>query len=817
MEQRDTPEQFGEDPAGICRRWLTELDFAAKRDKDWLKLGQKVIDLYRGKGRKKNSFNILYSNTETIASAVYNAPPKPDVRRRFKDADPVGKVVSKMLERSLEFSIDSDSFAQSLTHDVMDMLLPGRGLSRVRYVPSLVPQANGQEDESAESQADEAGETEEMEEVAWEQVVLDHVQWDDFRTGPGKTWQQVMWIGFRHRLCRDELVDKFGDEIGNAIPLDDTEEDERKTKDIEVFKTAEVWEIWDKDDRKVRFVCAGYKAKCCLTVDDPMSLMGFYPVPRPLYAICDATTLEVLPLFEQYREQAGELDRISTRINKLIDALRVRGVYDSTMAELSELMRGEDNDLIPAQNVSAWIERGGLEKAIWMMPIEGPAKVLQVLYQQRDASKQVIYEITGIADVMRGASDANETLGAQQLKAKWGGQRISRLQAEVQRYARDQIRIMAEIIGEKFQPDTLMKMTGLKLPTNQDVQMMQMQAQMQAQQFQQQQAQQPPGQQPPAPPPPFQPPEATIEQVMEVMRDDLQRSFRIDVETDSMIAAAQQAEAEEIRALVQGLSEMFNGLGPAVQSGALPVESAKEIMLAVTRRAKMGSAVEDALDKMQAPQQQDPNAAKAQADAQAQQAQQAHDAQIEQARMQHEAQLEQMKGQQTAQLEQMRAQLADQQHQRELEANQQASEVEAQRTLALEQQKQQMQAQQVQHQNEIEAQRELQRQQLEAAQSEREAAYKAQCDSDRLDYERWKTQLDNETKVLVAQIAVEGSMRQSALSAQTAPTDAGEAKESTDTNAALTAALEGFREAVTNMRAPRSVVRDESGRISGVV
>lgn len=651
MEQRDTPEQFGENPAGICRRWLTELDYAAKRDKDWIKLGQKTIDLYRGKGRKKNSFNILYSNTETIASAVYNSPPKPDVRRRFKDADPIGKVVSKMLERALEFSIDSDSFAQALTHDVMDMLLPGRGLSRVRYIPSLVPLANGQEDESAESQADEAGESEELEAVAWEQVCLDHVQWDDFRTGPGKTWQQVMWVAFRHRMTRDELVEKFGEEIGNAIPLDDTEEDDDKKKQgqNEVFKTAEVWEVWCKDDRKVRFVSAAYKRSCCLTVDDPMNLMGFYPVPRPLYAICDATTLEVLPLYEQYREQAQELDRISTRINKLIDALRVRGIYDSTMAELSELMRGEDNDLIPAQNVTAWIERGGLEKAIWMMPIEGPAKVLQVLYQQREASKQVIYEITGIADVMRGTSDANETLGAQQLKAKWGGQRISRLQSEVQRYARDQIRIMAEVIGEKFGPDTLMKMTGMKLPTMQEVQMMQMQAQQQAQQAQAQ------GQQPQ----PFQPPEATIEQVMEVLRDDLQRSFRIDVETDSMIAAAQQAEADEIQALVAGLSQMFTGLGPAVESGALPIESAKEIMLAVTRRAKMGSAVEDAIDKLQPPKPQDDGAqaaqAKAQSDAQAAQAKIAADQQVRQAQVQADAAADAARIQADERVEQMRA------------------------------------------------------------------------------------------------------------------------------------------------------------------
>jgi hypothetical protein len=138
MEQHESPADFGKGPQAEVRRWLMELSLAEKRDKDWRDLGKKIWDIYRGKGRRKNSFNILWSNTETLAPAIFNSAPQPNVRRRFKDADPVGKVVSTVLERCLEFQTDTEQFMSNMGLDVLDMLLPGRGVSRIRYVPSLV-------------------------------------------------------------------------------------------------------------------------------------------------------------------------------------------------------------------------------------------------------------------------------------------------------------------------------------------------------------------------------------------------------------------------------------------------------------------------------------------------------------------------------------------------------------------------------------------------------------------------------------------------------------------------------------------------------
>jgi len=572
----------GKGPGSEVRRWLLELSMAEKRDKDYRECSRKIWERYRGKNRKRNSFNILWANTEILAPAIFNSTPKPDVRRRFKDEDPVGKQAAEVIRRSLEFAVDSEDFDGAIRFDVLDMLLPGRGVSRVRYVPSISQTPRG---DVEQGEYDEA--------LAWEQVCVDHVQWDAYRLGPGKTWAEIDWIAFLHRMTREELVEKFGEQ-GETIPLDDYADDDAKIgddkNDREVFKTAPVWEIWDKPKKMVRFVSPNDRERFLKEIPDPLELQCFFPIPKPIQAIQDSSCMEPVALFEQYREQAEELNRLSMRVNRIVDALKIRGIYDSTLACLSELMKGDDNDLIPAADAARFTEQG-FEKAIWFMPIEQAAKVLQSLYLAREACKQVIYELTGISDILRGATDPNETLGAQEIKAQTGSQRVQQMQRDVARYIRDIMRMMGEIIGQKFQQETLQRMTGVKIPTQADVQMMMMQWQQQAQIAQMQ------GQQPP--PQPEIP--VTWEQVMEVLRDDMARQFKIDIETDSTVAASIQQDMAGLRDVLTAVTQFIAGVAPAVQAGAFPVDAVKEIVMTIARRSKMGNAVEDALDKIQEP------------------------------------------------------------------------------------------------------------------------------------------------------------------------------------------------------------------------
>ena len=73
-------------PDAKAQKWADEIEAAGKREKEWRTEAQKVVDLYRGTDAKRNSFNILWANTEVLRPSLYSNPPKPDVRRRFRDA-----------------------------------------------------------------------------------------------------------------------------------------------------------------------------------------------------------------------------------------------------------------------------------------------------------------------------------------------------------------------------------------------------------------------------------------------------------------------------------------------------------------------------------------------------------------------------------------------------------------------------------------------------------------------------------------------------------------------------------------------------------
>ena len=90
--------------------------------------------------------------------------------------------------------------------------------------------------------------------------------------------------------------------------------------------------------------------------------------------------------------------------------------------------------------------------------------------QDRNVIKQDIYEITGIADIVRGSSVASETATAQDLKAKFAGIRINDTQKDIARFSADLMNMSAEIMTNFFQPETLILGADMGDPANPDAQ-----------------------------------------------------------------------------------------------------------------------------------------------------------------------------------------------------------------------------------------------------------------------------------------------------------------------------------------------------------
>lgn len=604
------------------RYWLGEIAAARKREKDWRKEGKRLLEIYGGEKKDQTPFNVLYSNTETLLPALYNSQPRPVVQRRFKDEDPLGKAAALAGQRVLEFGIDTNSeeyasFDDIMTDAVLDALLPGRGATRVKYDADIV------------DTPDAAGKTTPV--VRYELVCYESIKWDRWIFGFAKKWKRVPWVAYEHDVTKEEAGKLFTVEVAGKLtysPLEEVDSEDntqsRDDKTDEDRKVARVYEIWDRaGGEKVRFIAPTYHENYLKVDEDPLEITGFFPMPEPLRFLRKSNDQMPVALYMLYENQAKELNRITTRINKIVEAIKVRGIYAGTDSALEDLLKKDDNTLVPAGEASAAFD-GSMDKMIWLMPIEKLITVLQQLFIAREACKKVIYEITGISDILRGSSVASETLGAQEIKQQWGTMRLKRLQREVQRYARDLLRISLEIAAKKFSVHTFATMTGLPFPT----------AQAQAAAQSQIAIAQASGQ----PPPPqaqavlAQPP---WEKVLETLRDNTQRQYRIDIETNSTVDLEATEDQKNISDVMTAIAQFLNGVAPLIESGTMPFQVAQAMLLGIVRRFRFGPEIEDYIKSMQPPQPKD--------DGKAQQAQM--DAQLKQADMQRQAAVDQGKQQ----------------------------------------------------------------------------------------------------------------------------------------------------------------------------
>jgi hypothetical protein len=114
-------------------------------------------------------------------------------------------------------------------------------------------------------------------------------------------------------------------------------------------------------------------------------------------------------------------------------------------------------------------ERGGLKGSVDWFPLEQVVLVLEKLTAQKAQKIEEIYRLTGISDIMRGQTDANETLGAQQIKAQYSSVRLQFIQDEVAGFVRQILALKAEIACKHFQPETWLKVTEIQNTTDADL------------------------------------------------------------------------------------------------------------------------------------------------------------------------------------------------------------------------------------------------------------------------------------------------------------------------------------------------------------
>jgi len=758
-----------------------------KQASKWTQRAKKIVKRYldeRAEGSVNQlRYNILWSNVETLKPAIYAQTPKPEVERRFLDKDPVGRLASQALERCLSYFMASTAFGSTMRQSRDDYLLVGRGIAWVRYVPTMrdLPQ---DVTETTTQVTDDI-----PQEVVYEDVLTDYVHWDDFGHEVGRTWEEVGVVWRKVYMTREQIKGRFSKSCPewNEIPLDYVDK-ELKEAPGESGKKATIFEIWDKVKRKVFWVAKSWN-KFIDIADDPLKLDYFFPCSRPIYATLANKTMIPVPDYAEYQDQAGEIDQITNRIGLLTKAIKAAGVYDASQIAVGRLLsEGVNNQLIPVDAWAAMAEKGGLKGTMELLPMKEIAETLLMLYEAREKVKQDLYEITGMSDIIRGATKASETATAQQIKSNFVTLRLSEKQREMQRFVRNTVAIMGNIIATHFSLETIKKISGLQLLTEAEKQAVQIQLSMQ----QAPQAMPPQGsaamdgqvgQRPAAP---QIPPEAqemmsqpSWEQVYALLKDNPERSFRIDIETDSTVQADQQQEEE---ARMQFLQAVGSFLQQAESAAGNPIMMPLlgQMLAFGVRGFKIGRDLEGVIDETiekltkaaqnPPPAPPNPDMMKVQMDGQ-----------IAQMKMQQEGQLETQRMQNDMKIEAMKA---------EMKRQSDAADAQAKAQLALV----------TAH---IEAQREDAKAQIEQQQQSQQAMMDAAFD-------RWKAELDARVKIEVAEIAAGATVTGQQIAAANDGAE-GEAKpEPKDDH------LEKLTALVSEIRKPRKVVRGGDGKIMGI-
>ena len=565
------------DPADLYSVWQRELMAARKHYEKFTEVSKNILKRYRDERWAEITpsiakINLFWSNTQVLKSTLYTRPPKVDVSRLYRDfEDDTARVAGIIMERLLNHDLEKDSsdFDVSVRQSIDDWLIVGQGQIWYRYtvdteqheVPPQIDPDTGQP--MLDPMTGQPMEPQVAERIVNEDALSDYVYWNDFLCSPCRTWGECRWAARRVYMTRDALVERFGEDIGNAVPLvtrdynNSASTDRADASNDDPWATAEVWEIWCKTNRKVYWVCEAHDDFLDLR-DDPLELEQFFPCPEPLLANKTNNTLIPRADFSMARDQYQQIDTLAARLRMLIDACKVRGVYDKESAPaLQNILTGTENKMVPVDSWAMFAEKGGLKGVLDFVPVDMIVGVISTLRQDMADQKQELYETLGIADIMRGATRASETATAQQIKAQFGSTRLQFKQYEVARFVRDAQRIKANIIAKHYQPETMIERSNvMRTPDAQHAQ-----------------------------------------QAIALLKDGALSEYRLNIEADSMAAMDWANERESRTQFMGALGSFVQQMSPLAQMSPETIPTMLKVLQWSMAGFRAGKEIEGVLDQ----------------------------------------------------------------------------------------------------------------------------------------------------------------------------------------------------------------------------
>jgi hypothetical protein len=589
--------------------WKMQLDNAKRVNEPWL---TESLDNYRiyynttldsngsylysnafpGNKLFNHSYNLFYSNIETKRPLLYSKLPNLDIRRRYRDKDRISKITSELLERVCNYFLDNYNYDIHFKKSVLDKLITGRGLTRIYF-------------ESGVFEKEVDGEVVNETDLNLKKIRIEFVPYDRVLMETAKRWEDVSWIAFKHQLSKTEIAKLIGEKKAEKLNYPDSvltgiefkEKTGHEKEELKVINTRiTVWEIWDKTERKIILFAPDSDMGILKEVEDAYSLEGFYPIPRPLGLLSNNISTIPIPEFRQYKIQYLELQEVEDRIRLLVKQAKACGVYNDklTSTDASNLLNRNDGVISPV----SFPTDQDINQMIYMKDIVAIVNTINALLVQKAQIINDIREITGISDIVRGTTEAQETATAQKLKGDFAISRMQIDQQEIEFYVRDVLKLMVELIAENYSIEELVQISGLEvINIQQIIQKVQQQAdkqdldEKQTQALVQQTIQQIQSQLKTT----FSATTLELPEIDRMLKEDKFRDFNIDIETESTIKLDNDIEKAQRIELLNALSGTLNQLVPLQQAGQITEDALREMLGFIIRPFKVGRNLEEAL------------------------------------------------------------------------------------------------------------------------------------------------------------------------------------------------------------------------------
>lgn len=431
--------------------WKTQISNFKSDNKTYFEQAKKCLEAYCD----TKSYNIFYSNIQLLKAYLLTNDPKPEVERRFLKKVASDKLqyntaleLANVLEGALSYYTDNADFFTKLKDGVLENATKvGRGVIWVTYEPVI------------STVTDEQGIPQEV--ISERKIKLDALGYEDYACSTSCNKEQIWWKARRHLLGKEELKEQFNYEAS------DEELNFTAGKDTE-RKLAEVWEIWDKTEKKRVYILAQCARNEFLKEsDDPYGIETFFPC-EDLTFITNGKNIIPIPEYELYRKKAVELNKISAMADMLEQKVKFVITTDKTNQDNTlDMANAAEGDIVTLQTPNP-MATGNNGAYLGFLPIKEAVELLEHREVKKAQLKQDIYDITGIADIMRGATDANETATAQHIKGVFGTMRFQDKQKQVQHFVVNVFEIIAQIICENWDAETLQEITSTYLPSEEE-------------------------------------------------------------------------------------------------------------------------------------------------------------------------------------------------------------------------------------------------------------------------------------------------------------------------------------------------------------